>query len=67
MFVVPANLLLALARQRLGQTGEARQALTTARRLMERCLPPAPELDGNWHNWFICQLRRREAEAVVKK
>jgi len=62
----PAHLLLAMARHRLGETDEARQALQTAVELMEQF----PKLDGGdlgdgWHDWLVCQILRREAESVV--
>jgi WD40 repeat protein/serine/threonine protein kinase/tetratricopeptide (TPR) repeat protein len=61
------HLFLAMAHQRLGQADEARQALDTARTLMEQRFPK-PEgkgLDNGWDDWLRCQIVRREAEQLI--
>jgi serine/threonine protein kinase/formylglycine-generating enzyme required for sulfatase activity/Flp pilus assembly protein TadD len=62
------SLLLAMAHHRLGQGGEARQALARARELAEQRLPKPEKgepLGGAWDDWIRFQVLRREAEGLL--
>jgi serine/threonine-protein kinase len=65
-----AFLCRALAHHRLGQAGEARQELTQARTLIERGWPRFDKGEAfpnnTWHQWLVCQILRREAEALIE-
>jgi formylglycine-generating enzyme required for sulfatase activity len=63
--VVPTRLVLAMARQRQGKKGEAREALAAALRFMEKQMPAQLDAGGDWHDWLICHLLRHEAEALL--
>ena len=59
---------LAMAYQKLGDAARAREALATGVAGSERYLFQAGEGDlgyGGTSNWLICQIARKEAEAVV--
>jgi hypothetical protein len=62
-----AGFVLALAYHRLDRTDDARDAFQEAARLMEQHFG---HLDGaavgNWRDWLLCQILRREAEALLK-
>jgi serine/threonine protein kinase/tetratricopeptide (TPR) repeat protein/WD40 repeat protein len=60
-----AYLLLAMARQQLGQSAEARQALDKADAIIAQKSPGDP--DSNWPDWLRFQIVRREAEALLKE
>jgi tetratricopeptide (TPR) repeat protein len=65
---VHADLVLAMAHHRMGRADEAAKALGKARALMEQSRFPRMESDdlgANFHDWLICQLLRREAEALI--
>ena len=59
-----ADVVLALAQQRLGQADEAKQALADARELEQR-FPKVGSLGASWHDWLRYHLLRREAEALL--
>jgi serine/threonine protein kinase/formylglycine-generating enzyme required for sulfatase activity len=63
--VVPAQLVLAMTRQREGNQAEARDALRAAERIMSSQMPATPDVHESWHDWLMCHILRREAEAVV--
>jgi hypothetical protein len=57
-----------MAHHRLGQGGEARQALARARELAEQRLPKPEKgepLGGAWDDWIRFQVLRREAEGLL--
>jgi tetratricopeptide (TPR) repeat protein len=63
------DLLLAMAQHRLGRAEEALDSLKKARQLMAAQFP---RIDGGalpkkcwWHDWLMCHVLRREAEATV--
>jgi tetratricopeptide (TPR) repeat protein len=58
---VTGHLLLALVQQRMGRSEDARVALARAREM-----PPLEKSGGDWHDWMICDLLRREAEALIE-
>jgi WD40 repeat protein/Flp pilus assembly protein TadD len=61
------SLLLAMAYHRLGRTGEARAALAQAHRLVEQEFGTLDDTSvrGDWLTWLLCQVFRREAEALI--
>ena len=61
-------LCLAMSHHRSGEGDDAREKLDSAVRLMDEQLPrlDAGALDTAWHDWLICQIVRREAEALVR-
>jgi tetratricopeptide (TPR) repeat protein len=61
---VPGLLVQAMARQRLGQAGPARQTLARALQRLRQTVPRVADAGGSWHDWLICQVLRREAEAL---
>jgi serine/threonine protein kinase/tetratricopeptide (TPR) repeat protein len=63
-----ATLFLAMADHRLGREHDARQQLAEATRELDQNLPNATDgdLDGvGVENWLMCQVARREAEALI--
>jgi WD40 repeat protein/tetratricopeptide (TPR) repeat protein len=60
-----AALFRAMAESRLGHVEAARTRLDDARRALEAIAPPAADLGAAWHDWLICQVALREAEAVI--
>jgi serine/threonine protein kinase/Flp pilus assembly protein TadD len=63
-----ATLFLAMADHRLGRSHDARQQLAEATRELDQNLPNAMDgdLDGvGVENWLMCQVVRREAEALI--
>jgi tetratricopeptide (TPR) repeat protein len=66
---VPAHLVAAMSHHRLGQAEEARKAFGQAREMMEQEEFPKLEsgdVGAGWHDWLICQILRREAEALLE-
>jgi serine/threonine-protein kinase len=63
---LPAHLVRAMALSRLGRLDEARAALATASDLYRaRVANPGGRATGDdWHDRVICEILRREAEAV---
>jgi serine/threonine protein kinase/Flp pilus assembly protein TadD len=63
-----AFLILAMAHQRLGHSGQARQALEQARRLEPRYtkIGRTKTLGPAWPQWLRFQIIRQEAERVVR-
>ena len=61
------RLFLAMAYQRLGQPGPARQHLLSATEEIRRYLGSDREIPahGNWHDILRFQILRREAEALI--
>jgi serine/threonine protein kinase/WD40 repeat protein len=62
-----AGFVLALTYHRLDRADDARDAFAKAAKLMEQNFGkveagPVP----NWQIWFLCQILRREAEALLK-
>lgn len=64
---VPALLIEAMALCRLGQSDEARRSLHAAQDIMERDPRSSEQGDLGWgfHDWLICRILRREAEALL--
>jgi tetratricopeptide (TPR) repeat protein len=62
---IPARFLLAMAQHKQGKAAEAQKTLAAAVRYLEKHLPASPDLAGEWHDWFFCQVLRREAESVM--
>jgi tetratricopeptide (TPR) repeat protein len=62
-----SRLFLAMAYHAAGQADGAREWLDQAVQAIELDLPRAPRgpLVGNWHDWIMCQVVRREAEGVI--
>jgi hypothetical protein len=61
---VQADLVLAMAHQRLLHPAEASHALEAAqRRLNARKFEPTDR--GSWHDWLICRALEREAVALI--
>jgi hypothetical protein len=63
-YYVAANLVLALARHRLGRPEDARAAFNEATAIK---LPAegTPQFSGEWNDLLICRFLRREAEALL--
>jgi serine/threonine protein kinase/tetratricopeptide (TPR) repeat protein len=63
---LPAHLVRAMALSRLGRRGEARAALARASDLYRTKVanPGGRAAGGGWHDQVICEVLRREAEAV---
>jgi hypothetical protein len=63
------DLLTAMACQRLGRAGEARDALGRAVNLMETQLANTGTdvLDANVEDWLTCQILRKEAEGMIAR
>ena len=64
---VPAHLILAMIQQRRGKSQEARESLARAVALFDREAPQpgSPNYSQDWHDRLICQVLRREAEALL--
>jgi WD40 repeat protein/tRNA A-37 threonylcarbamoyl transferase component Bud32 len=64
---VPVYTVLAMSQQRRGQVQQAKESLTRARQIFAQQAPrPGSEaFDGLWHDWVMCQLLLREAEALL--
>jgi tetratricopeptide (TPR) repeat protein len=61
----PGYLVLAMTRQRQGQEARAREALGAANQVLQKRMPRWADAGAGWHDWLICQLLRREAEALI--
>jgi tetratricopeptide (TPR) repeat protein len=63
------GVFLALAYHRAGRPDDARRSLNEAQTLLDQRFPPngPPDINrgGEWHDWLICQIVRREAEALL--
>jgi tetratricopeptide (TPR) repeat protein len=61
------HLFLAMSHARLGQDAESKQLLAKADAIMKQRFPPPDNraLPQPWPGWLMCQIFRREAEAVV--
>jgi hypothetical protein len=60
-----ALLYLAMARARLGQVDGARAVLSRATEIIEKRIP-AEDNQSYWpEDWLICQVARREADALI--
>jgi tetratricopeptide (TPR) repeat protein len=68
VFDSQAFAVLAMAKHRLGQPGEARAAMLSARAIVTRFMP-APKagrnFDINWHDWLHCQALYQEADKLM--
>jgi serine/threonine-protein kinase len=65
----PANLVLAMAQHQLDHDDDAGEAIRRARGIMDQRdfqRVRNGDLGGFWHDWLICQILRREAEALLK-
>ena len=65
---VQANLVSAMAHERLGHTNQARQMLTSVRSILREADEQSTNkpADGNWHDWLIARALEQEAVAVIK-
>jgi tetratricopeptide (TPR) repeat protein len=64
--IVPAQLVLAMTRQKQGQTEKARASLARAIEIMNQRVPNlAAAGEESWHDWLICRVLHREAEALL--
>lgn len=66
-----AQIVLAMARQQIGDPAAAREAFAKARTIMDRKVA-RPELgwlyeNTEWHQWVRCRLLLREAESLIAK
>ena len=63
-----AEIVLAMAQQRLKRTDEARAALANARKITDAKLPKsdANDLGRDWSDWLAIRALMREAQAVVE-
>jgi WD40 repeat protein/serine/threonine protein kinase/tetratricopeptide (TPR) repeat protein len=61
------SFFLALAYHRLGRADEARATLAQALQLVEQEFGTVDNtsVSGYWPTWFVCQIVRREAEALI--
>jgi hypothetical protein len=58
-----ARLVLAMAEQRAGDAARARRLLADASAALRS---QRTQIAGNsWHDWLVCELLRREAEATI--
>jgi WD40 repeat protein/serine/threonine protein kinase/tetratricopeptide (TPR) repeat protein len=64
---VPAHLILAMIQQQRGKPEEARESLARAVALFDRQAPRPGSSDyrGGWHDRLVCQVLRRQAEALL--
>jgi hypothetical protein len=65
-----ARVILALACQRLGQTGEARSELTQARSIIEdkfrKDLDRGTGVQGFWFDWLFARILLRETTVLIE-
>ena len=63
-----AEVVLAMAQQRLKRTDQARAALANARKITDTELPKsdANDLGRSWSNWLTIHALMREAQALVE-
>jgi Flp pilus assembly protein TadD len=60
------NFFLAMAYHRLGRPDEARAALAQALKFVEQAYGTLDHIPvGDWYSWLMCQIVRREAEALI--
>jgi WD40 repeat protein/serine/threonine protein kinase/tetratricopeptide (TPR) repeat protein len=59
------RILLAMTQHRRGQTEAARATLAQAQRITATQVPTLDKSGGDWHDWLINDLLRREAEALL--
>jgi WD40 repeat protein/tRNA A-37 threonylcarbamoyl transferase component Bud32/Flp pilus assembly protein TadD len=66
---VQANLVLAMAQQRLNRADDARAALAAGIAGMETGMPKleSGDLGGEWYNWVIARALLREAKALLEE
>jgi serine/threonine protein kinase len=63
---VPGYCVKAMAHARLGEITKAKAALELAHKSQASVAPPAKAGPGSgWHDWHICDVMIREAQAVV--
>jgi len=64
---VVSRLFLAMAYHSAGQAEQAREWLDQAVQVIDLDLPRAGRvpLGYSWHDWIMCQVIRREAEALI--
>jgi WD40 repeat protein/serine/threonine protein kinase/tetratricopeptide (TPR) repeat protein len=60
-----ARFLLAMTQQQRGQTEAAKATLARALEITARQMPTLDKSGGDWHDWLINDLLRREAEALL--
>jgi serine/threonine-protein kinase len=65
---VPAHLVRAMALHRLGRIDGAWESLRRAAETLQARLPrlDSRAFSSHWHDWLICGLLRREAEALIE-
>jgi formylglycine-generating enzyme required for sulfatase activity len=63
--VVPAHLIRAMVKQRRGDADGARVALGLAVAAWDRLAHEPVNPNDLWHDWFLCQVLRREAEGLI--
>jgi tetratricopeptide (TPR) repeat protein len=61
-----AHFLLAMTHQRRGQPEAARASMARALEITVRQVPTLEKSGGDWQNWLINNLLRREAEALLE-
>jgi hypothetical protein len=63
------HLLQAMAHHQLKDSDTAERSLKTAEQIIEQKLPKleSGELGVSWHDWLMCDLIRREAQAMITK
>jgi hypothetical protein len=68
VMAVPANLILAMCQQQRGKAKEAREFLAQAVAVLDRDVPEpgSPAVGEDWKGWLMCQVLRREAEALIQ-
>ena len=60
-----AALFFAMTDARSGHIVSASSRLDRARRSLKAIAPPTMNLGPGWHDWLICQIVLREAEALI--
>jgi len=65
---IPAQLVRAMSLSRLGRAPEAHAALAKAAETLRKQRPGlgSIELGDAWHDWVVCEVLHREAEALLK-
>jgi tetratricopeptide (TPR) repeat protein len=63
-----SRLFLAMTYHSAGRARSAKELLDQTTQAMDRDLPRAglEQLGDSWHDWIMCQVIRREAEAVLR-
>jgi hypothetical protein len=62
---VAAGLTLAVCQHHRGDAKEAARSLAAAVLVLDRDVPAPADLKEYWHDWLICKVLRREAEARI--